>query len=74
MVLDRDEERLKTLQSLCGQFLSWWATPTRRNAPGGGDRARRGPDRLLNEDKDNLFITLSARVLNPELAHCQQRP
>jgi len=67
VVVDLDEERLKTLQEI-GYFPYVVGHADRDEVllQAGVPRAS-GLLSCLPEDKDNLFITLSARVLNPDL-------
>ena len=67
VVIDGDEARLKALQSE-GVFCYVVGDADRDEVllQAGIERAR-GLLACLPEDKDNLFITLSARVLNPDL-------
>lgn len=68
IVIERDEQRVKLLQHELGQFLYIIGHADRDEIllQAGIDRAE-GLISCLTDDKDNLFITLSARVLNPEL-------
>jgi len=68
VVIDGDEDRIKSLRSTLGQFLYvvGRAEADETLIEAGVQRAE-GLLCCLTEDKDNLFVTLSARVLNPEL-------
>jgi voltage-gated potassium channel len=68
VVIDRDEERLKDLQHGLGAFtyVVGRAEVDEVLQEAGISRAT-GLLCCLSDDKDNLFITISARVLNPEL-------
>jgi len=68
VVIDADEGRLKSLQQAVGDFLYVVGHAERDEvlAQAGVERAA-GLVSALPDDKANLFITLSARVLNPDL-------
>jgi len=68
VVIDRDEERLKTLCRVLGHFPYIVGNADRDEilAAAGIERAF-GLMACLTEDKDNLFVTLTARVLNPKV-------
>ncbi|MCY3021586.1 MAG: NAD-binding protein [Planctomycetota bacterium] len=68
VVIDHDEERLKTLQHAVGEFpyVVGHAERDEVLTQAGVARAT-GLVCALADDKANLFITLSARVLNPDL-------
>ena len=68
VVIDRNVERLKLLQHTFGEFLYIVGAADRDDVLQQAGIARAsGLIACLTEDKDNLFITLSARVLNPDL-------
>jgi voltage-gated potassium channel len=68
VVIDQDEERLKTMQQTFGAFpyVVGRAETDEILMQAGVERAS-GLISALTDDKNNLFITLSAHVLNPEL-------
>jgi voltage-gated potassium channel len=68
VVIDHDEERLRALQTEVGSFpyVVGMADRDEMLKAAGVERAD-GLIACLKDDKDNLFIVLSAKVLNPEL-------
>lgn len=67
VVIDHDEERLQKIQHM-GEFpvLKGEAADEETLSIAGLDRAR-GLVTVLAEDKDNLFVTVTARQMNPNL-------
>ena len=68
VVIDSNPEQLKNLQHAVGQFPYVVGSGDRDDVllSAGIERAE-GMLVCLREDKDNLFITLTARVLNPDI-------
>lgn len=69
VVVDRDEGRLVKLGEELDDELLWVvgdATDDHTLQQAGIERAR-GLIAAVNEDKDNLFVTMSARALNPRV-------
>jgi voltage-gated potassium channel len=68
VVIDRDVERLKGLQERLGAFPYLVGTADHDDMlKAAGILRAEGLIACLKDDKDNLFITLSAKLLNPEL-------
>jgi voltage-gated potassium channel len=68
VVIDRDPERLKILSAEYGDFLYIIGSADRDEMlEDAGIKRAFGLIACLTDDKDNLFITLTGKVLNPEL-------
>lgn len=68
VVIDNDEEKLQVLQQTCGEFpYVVGRAETDEVLTKAGIGCAAGLITALPDDKDNLFITLSAKVLNPDL-------
>ncbi len=68
VVIDGDIERIKALHATLGNFLYVIGrAETDETLTEAGVQRAEGLLCCLTEDKDNLFVTLSARVLNPEI-------
>lgn len=68
VVVDGDVERIKALHGSVGQFLYVVGrAETDETLIEAGVQRAEGLICCLTEDKDNLFVTLSAKVLNPDL-------
>jgi voltage-gated potassium channel len=69
VAIDRDQERLDRLQELSADLLPTVTgdATTDETLEQAGIRRARGIVAALTDDKDNLFIVVSARQLNPSL-------